>query len=167
MGAPVGHPFFGNQYTNGGYVRGSFTYEGVVSTATQTLGKAVSSSIDALRVDAPRAFSPKPPTQQSMSTLSIPSLITAGVVSLIGGVAVFMYMRSRLKVAADAIDDSEDTANFGVCESCGEILAASGPAQLLQDEEGHFVACGKCSHRNYARYSEDEDQPEHAPDSEG
>ena len=26
MGVPNGHPFFGNQYTTGGYIPGSFTY---------------------------------------------------------------------------------------------------------------------------------------------
>lgn len=27
MGAPEGHPFFGNQYTNGGYQQGSYSYD--------------------------------------------------------------------------------------------------------------------------------------------
>lgn len=26
MGSPVGHPFFGNQYTDGGYIAGTFKY---------------------------------------------------------------------------------------------------------------------------------------------
>lgn len=49
MGAPAGHPFFGNQYTTGGYVPGSFKYvaevsQPLISAATKSVVESASNA---------------------------------------------------------------------------------------------------------------------------
>lgn len=156
MGAPTGHPFFGNQYTHGGYVNGSFAYENIIGNVAETavkaatqVGKSMPSAMSGLRL--------KPPMPASLSSTSIVSLIAAGTVVLIGGVATFVYLRSRFTNAGELPLEGGNFAGFGLCESCGEELAISGPAVVEQDDDGDYVVCDSCSHKNRARTSEDED----------
>ena len=156
MGAPTGHPFFGNQYTHGGYVNGSFTYENIIGNVAGTavkaatqVGKSMPGAMSGLRL--------KRPMPASLSSTSIVSLIAAGTVVLIGGVATFVYLRSRFTNAGELPLEGGNFAGFGLCESCGEELAISGPAVVEQDDDGDYVVCDSCSHKNRARTSEDED----------
>jgi DNA-directed RNA polymerase subunit RPC12/RpoP len=156
LGAPTGHPFFGNQYTHGGYVNGSFEYENAIENLAGTtvklaakVGKSTPGAVLGLRL--------KPPMPVSLSSTSIVPLIAAGTVVLIGGVATFVYLRSRLTKAGELPLEGGNLAGFGLCESCGEELAISGPAVVEQDDDGDYVVCDSCSHKNRARTSEDED----------
>lgn len=149
MGAPSGHPFFGNQYTNGDYVIGSYTYD-----AARSISETIASRIKPNN-GANFAFLRKTFAIQRTPTLSISSLAAAGAVALIGGVATYAYLRTRSASPIDSDLGSEKIASFGVCESCGEALASAGPAELHQDERGDFVVCENCSHENRAKYSQD------------
>lgn len=165
MGAPTGHPFFGNQYTNGGYVRGSFSYHGAAGSVAKSMGEAAASlsKPSAVRRAVVPAASAK---GLDLPWFSITSLVAVGAVALIGGVATFVYLRSKSADASEPTAEGGDIASFGVCESCGEPLALSGPGELEQDESGDFVTCENCSHQNRARYFEEEheDQPESGSD---
>jgi len=154
MGAPAGHVFFGNQYTSGDYVKGSFTYEGAKGDVARSITKSIISrgkSNDGERV----AFLRETLSMQRVPSLSISTLIAAGTVALIGGVATYAYLRSRSASPVQAEFDSEEIASFGLCESCGLALATTGPAELRQDELGDFVVCENCSRENRAKYSQE------------
>lgn len=73
------------------------------------------------------------------------------------GVAAFVHLRDKSDSAGQTLD-GEEIAGFGLCESCGQALASSGPLEVQQDEDGDFVVCGNCSHKNRARYEDGEDQ---------
>lgn len=151
LGAPAGHPFFGNQYTDGGYVDGSYVYDAVAGAtvkAASKVGEAMPRVVSALR--------PKTSTPAGLSSTSIVSLIAAGTVVLIGGVATFVYLRSRSANAGDEPVEADNIAGFGLCESCGEELATSGPAVVEKDDDGEYIVCDRCSHKNRARTSEGE-----------
>jgi DNA-directed RNA polymerase subunit RPC12/RpoP len=92
-----------------------------------------------------------------LSSTSIASLVAAGTVVVIGGVATFVYLRSRSVSAGEEPLEANNIAGFGLCESCGEELATSGPALVELDDEGEFIVCDRCSHKNRARSPEDED----------
>lgn len=160
MGAPAGHPFFGNQYTDGGYVRGSFSYAalGNIAESTRRAAASLGKSPAGTRASVPAASV----KGLRMPQFSIPSLIAVSAVALIGGVATFAYLRFNSVATSEPTIEDGEVASFGLCESCGEPLASSGPAELKQDEIGDFVTCKSCSHQNRARYVEedDEDQPE-------
>ena len=155
MGAPAGHPFFGNQYTNGGYVNGSFSYAGLLDDVVRAAAETAAPLRKSMRGgSAPRLSKGVPPTAKP--SITIPSLVAAGAVTLIGGIAAFVYLRSRSNGAEQALD-GEEIAGFGLCESCGQVLASSGPAEVQRDEEGDFVVCENCSHKNRARYEDGQD----------
>ena len=156
LGAPTGHPFFGNQYTHGGYVNGSFEYKNAIDNVAGTAVKAANQ----IRKSVPGAglgLRLKPSMPVSLPSTSIVPLIAAGTVMLIGGVATFVYLRSRFTNAGKLPLVGGNLAGFGLCESCGEELAISGPAVVEQDDDGDFVVCDSCSHKNRARTTEDDD----------
>lgn len=74
---------------------------------------------------------------------------------LLGGVVTYVYLRSRATTADRALPDAADLAGLGLCESCGEELASSGPADVSQDDDGDFLVCGHCAHKNRARFADD------------
>ena len=165
MGAPAGHPFFGNQYTDGGYVLGSFSYPATGNIAEST--RRAAASLSKLSAGTRASFPAASVKGQRMPQFSIPSLTAVGAVALIGGVATFAYLRFKSVATSEPTIEGGEVASFGLCESCGEPLASSGPAELKQDEIGDLVTCESCSHQNRARCVEeddveedDEDQPE-------
>lgn len=160
MGAPAGHPFFGNQYTDGGYVPGSFSYPGArnISEATRRAAASLSKSAAGSCASVPAASV----NGQRMPQFSVPSLVAGGAVALIGGVATFAYLRFKFAATSEPTVEGGEVASFGLCESCGEPLTSTGLAALNQDAIGDFMTCQSCSHQNRARCVEtdDENQPE-------
>lgn len=155
MGAPTGHPFFGNQYTNGGYVNGSFSYAVLVDDVVRSAAEIAAPFRKSMSVgSAPSLSKAALPTAKPLVTIS--SLVAVGTVTLISGIAAFVYLRSRFNDAEQA-PDGEEIAGFGLCESCGQVLASSGPAEAQRDEDGDFVVCENCSHKNRARYEDGQD----------
>lgn len=153
LGAPVGHPFFGNQHTDGGYVLGSFGYKNAVQDVVDATAKASQKIFlsKAANESSYGSFLKAPPA--GLPAGSIAGLIAVGAAVVIGGVATFVYLRSRSKSTGDQLPVGDDIAGFGLCESCGEELAASGPAEVEQDDDGDFIICEACSHKNRAYYS--------------
>lgn len=154
MGAPAGHPFYGNQYTGGGYVIGSFSYKNVIEDATKVAAKTAPKILPkTVASDSLRGALFKASPSARLSSGSIAGLVAAGAVFLAGGIATFVYLHGRAKSDGDQPPVGDDIAGFGLCESCGEKLAASGPAEIQQDEDGYFIICEACSHKNRAHYS--------------
>lgn len=158
MGAPSGHPFFGNQYTDGGYAPGSYSYGSKLDEALSLVGASLGRSSASTDTSA---------TAASVKGLRVPPLsassaITVGAVLLICGVATFAYRRFKSVGASESNVEDGTVARFGVCEACGNPLAISVHAEPEQDETGDFVTCKNCSHPNRARYADedDNDQPD-------
>lgn len=92
IGVPTGDPFFGNQYTNGGYVPGSFSYASAAARVAESVGEAASLSKP---FGVRRAVVPAASAKGPRMPFLIPSLIAVSAVALIGGVATFVYLRSK------------------------------------------------------------------------
>ena len=71
MGAPAGHPFFGNQYTDGNYKLGSFSYE-VIDKGIDALKTVISET--GKGTTTPVAIKPKADTLiPKQSPLKVPT----------------------------------------------------------------------------------------------
>ncbi|MDR0883476.1 MAG: hypothetical protein LBN05_02565 [Oscillospiraceae bacterium] len=147
--AGVTHPFFGNQYTNGGYAIGSFKFpEGLTREVGERIVKisvpdtALSSSnvIPSVRTTAPLTDVVK---TGAKSKWIIPTLIVAAIVAA-GGYLAYRYFKKKGLVKIP---------NVGVCEHCGEPLTG---ATFVLDNDTPYIVCKKCGEKNYAKYLSDE-----------
>lgn len=157
MGVPYGHPFFGNQYTNGGYVPGSYTY--MVDNGIETL-KTVSNKIgkDVTRIatnqDSESIVSKVLVTKYSnKSVIMISGIIL--VVTAIGGLVTHKLCKKKAK-AKQQSQQSIKLKNVGICTHCGEPLVDSTyvPESGKNSYDAHII-CKKCGKKNYARYTEE------------
>lgn len=162
MGAPSGHPFFGNQYTDGGYQTGTYTY---VGEAVENFASIVK---DVLKEDANNQYkasttkvssesmSKLSDIQESLSTSSLSGrdkIIIGGIlvaVASIGGVITYKILKKKKSVKKDTIE----LENVGVCIDCGEPLIGS---ELHLENNGAYITCNNCGTKNYAHYDEKEE----------
>lgn len=143
------HPFFGNQYTNGGYVIGSFKFpegltrevgERIVKIAVPNIALSSSNSIPSVRTVAPLTDAVK---TGAKSKWMIPALIVAAIAAT-GGYLAYRYFKKKGLIKIP---------NIGVCKRCGEPLTG---AKFLPDSDNPYIVCKKCGENNYAKYSSDE-----------
>lgn len=143
------HPFFGNQYTNGGYVIGSFRFpEGLTREVSERIAKiavpntALSSSnvIPSVRTATPLTDVVK---TGAKSKWIMPVLIVAAIAAS-GGYLVYRYLKKKGLVKIP---------NIGVCEHCDEPLTG---AKFVPDNDTPHIVCKKCGEKNYAKCSSDE-----------
>jgi len=161
MGAPEGHPFFGNQYTNGGYRPGSFTY------ITEPLVEKVIDGIQSISKNV--AEKPVKPTyRQSLHTESKASkffenvkskeiIIVGGVLLAVTAVGCFV----TYKLAHRKKKETVSIENVGVCGHCGKPL--SGSIFHPKDEQLEieaYIQCECCGTKNYAHYNDVEESLE-------
>jgi|CZCB01.1.fsa_nt_gi DNA-directed RNA polymerase subunit RPC12/RpoP len=158
MGAPVGHPFFGNQYTNGGYELGSFTYEvtdkgfNILKTVLNETGKGTVNVATRQKATYPvsKVLVAK---GSNKNTLIIGGIIL--VATAVGGFITYKLLRRKPKSEKEALQYIE-LQNIGVCSHCGEPLIGSTyvPESEENIHDSHII-CKKCGEKNYARYIED------------
>ncbi len=162
MGAPSGHPFFGNQFTDGGYQPGTYTYAGeavenVVSILKDGLKEYV--SIDH-KVSSPKIsveiMDKSSDVQKSLSTSSLSwkdkAIIGGGFVVLLSiGVIIIHKIRKKKKSVKK---DTIELENVGVCIYCGDPLIGS---ELHLENDGTYISCNNCGTKNYAHYEEKEE----------
>lgn len=185
MGAPAGHPFFGNQFTDGGYKLGSFTYA-VVEKGIDAVKDIISETAAAqaitdttTRIDtvknvisetgkgaAPIAIKPKAdkliPKKivakiPNKNTLIIGSIIVGAVA--IGGFITYKLLRRKSK-ASQAPLQTIELRNVGICVNCGESLI--GSTYLPESKEGshdEYIICKSCGAKNFARYPDESELP--------
>lgn len=139
VGAPAGHPFFGNQYTDGGYQQGSFTYtsEPSVGSVLSVVEKSVSSSTN------------KPIGSYEDKSGTILGLI---VIPIVVGIGVYLTIKHFNKKTGYL-----ELENVGVCKNCNEPLAGSTyhPKDKEHGVEA-YIQCQYCQNKNFAQYSIDE-----------
>ena len=142
------HPFFGNQYTDGGYIVGSFKFpKGLTREVGERLVK--STVPDALPTSAKSIPSilNSAPVESAVKTGAknkwiIPVLIIAAIAAA-GGYFAYRYFKKKgiIKIP-----------NVGICEHCGEPLTG---ATLVPDGDNPYIVCKKCCEKNYAHYHDE------------
>ena len=141
------HPFFGNQYTDGGYIIGSFKFpEGLKRGVGERLAKATmpdvlptnTVTIPSIRNSAPLESVVKAGAKNKWI---IPALIIGAVV-VAGGYFAYRYYKKKgiIKIP-----------NVGICEHCGDPLTG---AKLIPDSDKPYIVCKKCGEKNYAHYQD-------------
>jgi len=171
LGAPSGHPFYGNQYTDGGYVIGSFTYE----VAEKSI-ELVEKSVEAVKTVVSEVTSRLPNKAMAVATdKQVPSniilstvnkiskkglnknhFIAAGVgfliVAVSGGILYYNKKSKRKK-------DDMNSADFsvGICSKCAEPLIGSTyvPGHDANNNKDSCIVCKNCGAKNFAWYPDD------------
>lgn len=158
MGAPSGHPFFGNQYTNGGYQSGTYTYVGsgsecVMSTVNSVLKENANNkySISAQK-NSDKGAKELSHIQKSFAINDLSgrdkAIIIGGIlvtVVSIGSVITYKKLKKMKK------KETVELENIGVCTDCGKPLIDS---ELHLENDRAFISCNNCGIKNYAHYDE-------------
>ena len=162
MGAPSGHPFFGNQYTDGGYQAGTYTYVGEAVENVASIVKDIlkENAKNEHKVSTPKisdeSVSKLFNIQKSLSTSSSSGrdkIIIGGIlvaVASIGGIITYRILKKKKSVKQDTIE----LENVGVCIDCGEPLIGS---ELHLENDGAYISCNNCDTKNCAHYNEKEE----------
>lgn len=154
MGAPEGHPFFGNQYTNGGYEPGNFSYDvepvvektvDVVKTIHKTLtDKSIKTSYkEANHITHPSSSPVK--SSGGKETIIIGGIVVA--LTTVGGFIAYKWKHRKKK-------ETVKIENVGICSHCGKPL--SGSSFHPKDEKRgieSYIQCKNCGAKNYAHYN--------------
>lgn len=166
MGAPTGHPFFGNQYTNGGYEPGSFTYVyEATKSITDSIPKVASSVVskDSILREASDNKNTNIITFQDVKRLASHGVNkktiiigSAVVVATVGGALIYKSVRKRRQAKKEA-ELTIILDNVGICTSCGEPLKGSlfDPGDKISDHSDACIVCKHCGEKNYAWYQEE------------
>lgn len=162
MGVPLGHPFFGNQYTNGGYITGAFKYiPKIAEKVVEYSSKLVS---DEIGKGAAKMVTRQKPKNLCLNGLDIKGsnktiLIGVAIALATAGGIYFAYknISKRIKAKKDALQFIE-LSNVGTCMHCGEPL--SGSIYVPESETNSYKACiicKKCGEKNIAWYPDGND----------
>ena len=167
MGAPMGHPFFGNQYTNGGYITGSFTYKVAEKSADAEIVKSVVSDVNnsiphktiasAVHEQTPSDFILSTFEKKSNKGIGKKHLIFAGIVivtvAVVGGVLTYRHINKKSKAKKEGIISVD--FSVGVCIKCSEPLIESTYVPSSEDNNNDAcIICKSCGEKNYAWYPE-------------
>ena len=164
MGAPRGHPFFGNQHTDGGYIRGSFTYAGklvergvdVVKSVASGVGTSTSSKVATVATSEQTAknFVTSLVDKISSNGLNKKHLIATGIitVAVTGGILSYRHFNKKRKNKNETIESFD--FSVGVCVKCGEPLVESTfvPRSEGNKNNDAYIICKTCSEKNFAWY---------------
>ena len=148
MGAPSGHPFFGNQFTDGGYITGSFKY-----TPTEKIGAEILNTVvsETSRHSVSKAVVPVDKTSSKWFNKN--NIIIASVVTVvtIGSVLIYKHI-SKKKAMKESIRSI--SLDVGICVKCSEPLIESDYVPENKDEnEAAHIVCKNCGEKNYAQYN--------------
>ena len=163
MGAPLEHPFYGNQYTDGNYVLGSFTY------------KMAEKSIEAVKtiVSGVTSHSPNKTIAMATDKQVSPNIIVSTVDKigskginknhLIAGVGLLivsvgggiLYFNKRSKKKKEAMKSAD--FSVGICTKCEEPLIESiyVPGSDANNNNDSHIVCKSCSEKNFAWYPDE------------
>lgn len=149
------HPFYGNQYTNGGYTKGSFKFpEGLTREVGEQFVKttmidpniviekvhvAKSSSIKVDKNAVSKVIEPKVNNKFIVPGIAITTLV-------VGGYLVYRYKKKKRTF---------EVPNVGICEGCGDPLTGS---EFVADSDLPYIICKKCGKKNYSHYFENTDE---------
>jgi len=158
MGVPYGHPFFGNQYTNGGYIPGTFKYvPDMAETIIKNSSRLVSDKIG--KTVSEMVTRPKPMIQ----ILKVPNtkgfdlnILIAGGLALgvfTGGYLFYKFKNQKTKAEKFALQPIE-LSYVGICTNCGEPLSESTYVPESEtDNQVAYIICNECGEKNFANFA--------------
>jgi LPXTG-motif cell wall-anchored protein len=154
------HPFFGNQYTNGGYVIGSFKFpEGLTREVGERLAKVAVPNAVPINIGTSPSIHNAAPLKPVVKTgIKNKWIIPALIIATIAAVSGYFAYRKKKKKGIVKIP------NIGVCENCGEPLTG---AKFVAESDNPYIVCKKCGEKNFARYSNDDSSKNLSGDEEG
>lgn len=159
MGAPMEHPFFGNQYTNGGYETGTFKYaQEFANQLTERLPLVKETIRNSSRKIVSVSRKQNEILKQNTPRMLNRKVLVVGGVSLafvFGGYLVYKHFSKKAK-AKLRYSHSVELSGVGVCQKCGESLHGSSyvPASDLNNQKAYII-CKNCNEKNYAWYPKD------------
>lgn len=136
------HPFFGNQYSNGGYIPGSFKFPKGLSREVGERIKEVALSTEATKSISSSIAVDSIEDLDMKNKWIIGGFIVVGMA--VGAYFAYRYIKRKTTVIIP---------NVGVCEKCGEPLNES---ELVADENSLFIVCKNCGEKNYAHYYDED-----------
>ena len=145
----VTHPFFGNQYTNGGYLIGSFKFpEGLTREIGEQLAKMAKPNNVPLNMGKIPSVSNSVPLESVVKSGSkgkwiIPALVIVTIAAT-GSYFAYKYFKKKGIVKIP---------NVGICEFCENPLTGS---KFIPDENNPYIVCKKCDEKNFAKHSYNE-----------
>lgn len=160
MGIPAGHPFFGNQYTNGGYIPGTYTYEAIekgiegIKVVSKEIQKGATHVATKQRPDnlIIKKLVAKWPNK---NTLIVGGVIL--VVTAVGGFITYKLIRKKAKAKQDSLLSIE-LQNVGTCTHCGEpLIGSTYVPEGEEDSHKAYIICKNCGEKNFARYPDEND----------
>lgn len=160
MGTPVGHPFFGNQYTNGGYIAGTFKYiPEIAEKLVDNSSTLVSENIGKATTKIVTRQKPKNPIMKEINIKCInkKALITVGIglVATFSGYIAYKNISKKTKTIKDTLLSIE-LSNAGICIHCGEPL--NGSTYVPESEANSqkaYIICKNCGEQNFAWYPDE------------
>ncbi|WP_300382195.1 hypothetical protein [Clostridium sp.] len=159
MGTPVGHPFFGNQHTNGGYIAGTFKYipEKVVdNSSTLVSGNIGKAATKIVTRQNPKNLIPKELNTKGINKTALIS-VGIGLVATVGGYFTYKHISKKNKAKKNALKSIE-LSHVGTCIYCGEPL--NGSTYIPESEansQKSYIICKKCGEQNFAWYTDKND----------
>lgn len=162
MGIPVGHPFFGNEYTDGGYIAGTFKYvPEIAEIVVDYSSTLVSENIDKATTKIVTRQKPKNLILKELNTKGINknALIAVGIglFVTVGGYFTYKHISKKSKAKKDVLQ-SVELSHVGTCIHCGESL--NGWTYVRESEANSqkaYIICKNCSVQNFAWYPDEND----------
>jgi uncharacterized CHY-type Zn-finger protein len=162
MGVPDGHPFFGNQYTDGGYIRGTFNYvPEIVEKATDYSSKLVSNNIGKAPTKIVAKQKPENLIPKELSTKGFNKntliILGIGVVVAVTGYFAYKHISKKNKARKVALQSIE-LSHVGTCLHCGEPLNGSTYVPKSEaNSQKDYIICKICGEQNFAWYPDEND----------
>lgn len=147
------HPFFGNQYSNGGYVIGSFKFPKGLTREVKdkvTISTKITNNAPIAKINSTRLSSNKVDKDVVSKAIKLNGnnkwIVPVVVLTVfVAGGSYLVYRFNKKKQFLEI-------PNIGICEHCEEPLIGS---VFINDNIKPHIICKKCGKENFARYSED------------
>jgi len=162
MGVPVGHPFFGNQYTDGGYIAGTFKYvPEIAEKVVDYSSTLISENIDKATTKVVTREKPKNLILKALNTKGINKnaliAVVIGFAATVGGYCAYKHISKKTKAKKDGLQSIE-LSHVGTCIHCGEPL--NGSTYVPESEANRqkaYIICKDCGEQNFAWYPDEND----------
>lgn len=164
MGVPVGHPFFGNQYTDGGYMADTFKYvPKIAEKVVDYSSKLISDKIGKVITKIGTKQKPENLILKALNTKGFNknTLIVVGF-SVVAAVTVtgyfaYKHISKKNKVRKDYLQ-SIKLSHVGTCIHCGEPLDGSTYVPKSEaNSQKDYIICKNCGEQNFAWYPDEND----------
>jgi Zn finger protein HypA/HybF involved in hydrogenase expression len=161
MGAPDGHPFFGNQYTDGGYISGTFKYAAEKAEVVDNFSNMISDNIDRVTTKLVTKQKPEKLIPKVLNTKGFNKntliVVAIGVVAAVTGFFAYKHISKKNKAKKGELHSIE-LSNVGTCIHCSEPLNGSTYVPKSEaNSQKAYIICENCGEQNFAWYPDEND----------